>query len=224
MVNVSLELRSLSRLNTDFTGWIGRIFAGYLRGRASSRRQSEVVLRRTVYKTVWRRGPLWWIQYRMNALRSKRLSIGVAYLLIGVIVSPLGHAQEMMVYPAKGQSQEQQSKDRYECNGWAVSQSGFDPSRPPPPAYAPPPQSTAFGGATRGAAVGAVGGAIGGNAGKGAAIGAATGALVGGIRRRNEARQQAEIQSQQNYAVAGQSSAYSRALAACLQGRGYTVN
>ena len=36
--------------------------------------------------------------------------------------------QEMIIYPAKGQSQEQLDKDRYECHVWAVSQTGFDPS------------------------------------------------------------------------------------------------
>ncbi|HKI75119.1 MAG TPA: DUF6515 family protein, partial [Pseudomonadales bacterium] len=36
--------------------------------------------------------------------------------------------QEMIIYPAKGQSQDQLDKDRYECHRWAVSQTGFDPS------------------------------------------------------------------------------------------------
>lgn len=36
--------------------------------------------------------------------------------------------QEMIIYPAKGQSQKQLDKDRYECHVWAVGQTGFDPS------------------------------------------------------------------------------------------------
>lgn len=32
--------------------------------------------------------------------------------------------------PAKGQSQAQQERDRYECFQWAVIKTGFDPSRP----------------------------------------------------------------------------------------------
>jgi hypothetical protein len=32
------------------------------------------------------------------------------------------------IYPSKGQSPEQQQKDRYECHTWAVQQTGFDPS------------------------------------------------------------------------------------------------
>ena len=31
-------------------------------------------------------------------------------------------------YPARGQSAVQQDRDKFECNGWAVKQSGFDPS------------------------------------------------------------------------------------------------
>jgi hypothetical protein len=34
----------------------------------------------------------------------------------------------LMIYPNKGQSEEQQAKDRYECHRWAVTESGIDPS------------------------------------------------------------------------------------------------
>jgi hypothetical protein len=37
---------------------------------------------------------------------------------------------DFFVYPKNGQSQEQQSQDRYECHAWASSQTGFDPTRP----------------------------------------------------------------------------------------------
>jgi hypothetical protein len=168
----------------------------------------------------------------------------VAILMILLsVMAPAAGAQDVFMYPARGQSQQQQDRDRYECHSWAVAQTGFDPSRasaaaaPPPP---PPPQQEArqggfLRGGARGAAVGAVGGAIGGDAGKGAAIGAATGALIGGIRRRDqmerEAQQQRSYQQQQAAAQANQDSAnaaqrnqYNRAMTACLQGRGYTVN
>lgn len=36
---------------------------------------------------------------------------------------------EVIAYPARGQSTDQQGRDRYECHTWAVSQSGFDPAR-----------------------------------------------------------------------------------------------
>jgi hypothetical protein len=123
-------------------------------------------------------------------------------------------AQSLITYPAKGQSPAQQDQDRYACHTWATQQSGYNPSQPPAPPdpYGPSPLR----GAARGAAIGAVGGAIGGNAGKGAGIGAATGALIGGIRRRDQYAQQQSSSSQQQ-------SLYARAMATCMQGRGYTV-
>ncbi|MDB6090743.1 MAG: hypothetical protein JWN85_3527 [Gammaproteobacteria bacterium] len=36
---------------------------------------------------------------------------------------------DLYVYPRNGQSEEQTSNDRFECHKWAVSQSGFDPTR-----------------------------------------------------------------------------------------------
>ena len=36
---------------------------------------------------------------------------------------------EVYVYPRNGQSEEQTATDRYECHKWAVSQSGFDPTK-----------------------------------------------------------------------------------------------
>jgi hypothetical protein len=139
--------------------------------------------------------------------------------------------QDLFIYPTKGQSPEQQSRDRYECHTWAVQQSGFNPTAPqtaqtPPPAPEAP-QGGLGRGAARGAAVGAVGGAIAGDAGKGAAIGAATGTLFGGMRRADQlARQQqaqAEKAMQQQTTAAQGRAAYNRALGACLTGRGYTV-
>ena len=35
---------------------------------------------------------------------------------------------DVVAYPSRGQSSDQQGRDRYECHQWAVNQSGFDPS------------------------------------------------------------------------------------------------
>jgi hypothetical protein len=35
----------------------------------------------------------------------------------------------MLIYPAKGQSAEQQQKDEFECHQWAVQQTGYDPAK-----------------------------------------------------------------------------------------------
>lgn len=146
-----------------------------------------------------------------------------ALVLCGMLVPGSVRAQQVYAYPQKGQSPQQQQQDQAECHGWAMQNSGYNPSvaqgAPPPP----PQGSGAVGGAARGAAVGAVGGAIGGDAGKGAAIGAATGAVFGTMRRNAQNREyQAQVSAQQSQAAAQQSN-YNRAYAACLQGRGYTV-
>ena len=118
-----------------------------------------------------------------------------------------GSAAAQFVYPAQGQSPEQQQRDQGECHSWAVNQTGFNPAT----AGQPQGGGVVRGGA-RGAATGAVIGAIAGDAGKGAAAGAAGGALIGGMRRRDAERQQQAA-----------ANAYQQAFAACMQGRGYTV-
>jgi len=136
-------------------------------------------------------------------------------VLFGVTLTVVGGAAAagLFVYPQRGQSAAQQDKDSYECYRWAKSQSGVDPGAPPPPARAGQHAGGAVGGAARGAALGAAVGAIAGNAGKGAAAGAVVGGVQG--RRRSVAAQQAHQQATR--------SAYDRAFAACMEGRGYTV-
>jgi hypothetical protein len=41
--------------------------------------------------------------------------------------SPIG---DVFVYPKNGQSDETQSRDKYECHKWAQGESGFDPTQP----------------------------------------------------------------------------------------------
>ena len=43
---------------------------------------------------------------------------------------PSSPVEKFFVYPRKGQSEEQQAKDRYECHIWAVGQIGWDPTQP----------------------------------------------------------------------------------------------
>src|SRR5215813_1815393 len=130
------------------------------------------------------------------------------------------HAQGQTFSSAKGQTPEQQGKDTAECQAIAVQQSGFDPTQAQP-AAAPAPQQGGerVRGAARGAAVGAAAGAIGGDAGKGAAAGAAAGTVAGGVRKRRAGR---EAQQQQTATTQGQAG-YSKALGACMQGKGYTI-
>jgi hypothetical protein len=134
-------------------------------------------------------------------------------------------AQQLFIYPQRGQSPQQQQQDRFECHQWAVQQTGFDPmmgAAPPPPA--PAPTTGPLRGAARGAALGAVGGAIGGNAGRGAAIGAGTGAVFGTMRRNDQILQGQAQQAAHAQQTAQQMENFNRAVAACLSGRGYTVS
>jgi hypothetical protein len=162
-----------------------------------------------------------------NPLTRPRLAPAAACLALLAAGAP-AWAQQVIAYPERGQTPEQQARDTAECQAWAAQQVGGSPSAAvPPPPVAQAPQGSAVRGGARGAAVGAVGGAIGGDAGKGAAAGAAAGALVGGMRSRDQHRQ-AEAQQQayanQQAAVAAQQQdVTSRAVAACLTGRGYSV-
>lgn len=147
-------------------------------------------------------------------------------VLLSVVVNTTFAQDDLFVYPQKGQTQEQQSKDQFECHEWAVQQSGFDPSAPGSTAQASTEGSTggeALGRAGRGAALGAVGGAIAGDAGKGAAIGAAAGGGTGLIKKGRQNQEAAEAEAQQAAATEQQRATYQRALSACLEGRGYTI-
>jgi len=154
-----------------------------------------------------------------------------AVLLVAFLSWSHAAAQEPFVYPAKGQSAEQQSKDMAECHVWAVEQTGFDPATAPvpPQTVAKEPEKVAgsgsvLRGAARGAIVGTAAGAIAGDAGKGAAIGAATGGLVGGMRRADQVRSAPKSAPNPEYsAYQERRSNYQRARKACLSARGYTV-
>lgn len=144
---------------------------------------------------------------------------------------------QVFFYPTSGQSPQQQDRDRYECYLWSVKQTGFDPSQPmvaknlrvevipmPPPGHD--------------TAVGAVSGALIGaavshprDAGSGAVIGAVAGAVIGAASDASRQEQAARIQERYDQRDAKQvaqlerrAQDYRRAMAACLEGRGYAVH
>jgi hypothetical protein len=160
--------------------------------------------------------------------------VWISLIIVIIMVAGPVFAQDPIVYPAKGQSEDQMEKDKYQCYSWAKNQTGFDPMKTPT-ATSPPPQKEARrGGAGRGAVGGAAAGAIVGGitggrsgAGKGALIGGGGGALIGGMRRENQRKQEEQARNQwereqtNNYARAR--SEYNRAFGACMEGRGYSV-
>ena len=123
-------------------------------------------------------------------------------IFIMAMTSGMAAAQELIVFPAKGQSNDQMEQDKFSCYTWAKNETGFDPMAPPTATAPPPQQEAAQGGVVRGAARGASGGGCGrrhcriGRSGKGAAIGAASGGLLGGMRRNDQRRREASNQQQ----------------------------
>lgn len=155
----------------------------------------------------------------------------LTFMLAIFFLTGIAAAQELIVYPAKGQSSDQMEQDKFSCYTWAKGETGFDPMAPPTATAPPPTQEAPQGGVVRGAArgalVGVAAGAIAGDAGKGAAIGAASGGLLGGMRRRDQYRREATNQQQWEQQQAQQytqkRNTYNRAYSACLEGKGYTV-
>ena len=139
------------------------------------------------------------------------------------VIFSLPAASQTFFYPTQGQTPQQQQADQGQCHVWAVQNSGFDPAQAQAPQSSTQREGGALRGAGRGAALGAIGGAIGGNAGRGAAIGAGVGGLFGGMRQRDRNRQAQSQQQQQQAAYSQRQADYSRALSACMSGRGYSV-
>jgi hypothetical protein len=140
----------------------------------------------------------------------------------------------IIVFPAKGQTPDQQDADERECLIWGADQLGINPNAPPVDAKAAGQQAkaktdsatagVAVKGAAKGAAIGAVFGSISGNAGAGAAYGATAGVL-GGRKARKQAGKQADAAAQQKVAAERQAKidALKKAMTACLEPKGYTV-
>jgi hypothetical protein len=125
-------------------------------------------------------------------------ALQVAALGLGGVAFAQTPPPQPVIYPANGQSAEQQAVDRDECYAWASRQTGYDPVQAlqqqqallalqarQAASAAPPPSGQVVGGAAGGAAGGALIGAVAGNAGRGAAIGASVGAITSIIRGRS---------------------------------------
>ena len=143
---------------------------------------------------------------------------------------------QVYFYPKEGQTPEQQSRDHYECYNWAMQQTSFDPSQSsiPPERRVkvvpmPPPGHDTVILAIAGAVLGAL---IAGPryAGAGALIGGGYGAAAGAVS--DVSRQQYALQMEEAYAnrdqaldarYEGKARDFRRAMTACLEGRGYSV-
>jgi hypothetical protein len=130
----------------------------------------------------------------------------------------------LYVFPAKGQTPDQQKQDEQGCYTWAQEQSGIDPAGVKAnPDSAKKAAGAKADSATTGAGV------------RGAARGAAGGAIVGGIvgdageasgrRAKKQAKKQAEAQAEQqaHAQAAGTMDNFKKAYSACIEGKGYTI-
>ena len=82
------------------------------------------------YATVWVGGrPYYYANEIYYAHR------GDGYVIVEPPTSDVSQApppaDQLFVYPRQNQSEQLQAKDRFECHSWAVSQTGFDPTRLP---------------------------------------------------------------------------------------------
>lgn len=143
---------------------------------------------------------------------------------------------QLYFYPKAGQTDEQQSRDHYDCYNWAVKQTGFDPGQSAIPTDQrvrvvpmPPPghdtATLAIAGAVLGALIGGPRHALGG-----ALIGASSGAIAGAASdsaRMESARQQEEAYASRDRVrddrLAERASGFRRAMSACMEGRNYSV-
>jgi hypothetical protein len=142
------------------------------------------------------------------------------------ILAPTAAGATQYAYPAKGQDAATQAKDQAECSTWATQQTGFDPAKAPAGGTSGLPinsaQTTAlvgalasgFGGKSN-AALGAASSLLGGGNNTVSQLGgAAVGFLGGGQDQTPKATPAAAPAS---------STEYDHARAACLTGRGYSV-
>lgn len=157
----------------------------------------------------------------------KKFGILVAMFVLFALFAGFVHAEDLVIFPAKGQSASKMEKDKADCQIWAKKETGVDPlalaeqsASQPAPAQ---PKGERLKGAARGAVAGAAIGAIAGDTGKGAAIGATAGTMAGGARQRGTAKAQQDAAAQQQSASKASLDKFKRAYSACLEGKGYTV-
>jgi hypothetical protein len=161
----------------------------------------------------------------------------------GVLSASEAVGQDLFIYPAGGQSEDQQRRDSLECRLWAIDQTGFDPTAPvqdnpvsgPGPAQVPAQGPGLARSTARGAVVGTAAGAIAGNTGRGALAGAAGGAILSTARLGDQRRAQQQVSDdwarqqqirdlEQQQLLTYRRQMFNRAVTACMEGRGYSVS
>jgi hypothetical protein len=142
--------------------------------------------------------------------RPHRITAAMTALVFAAVITGCASSEPpksgVYVYPAQGQTAQQQAQDTGACQIWAQQQSGYDPAADTAKGVGVGAALGALGGAALGAAVGAASGSAGTGAAIGAAAGGVGGATYGGV-------------SQHGKGQAGYDQAYS----ACMTAKGYTT-
>ena len=152
------------------------------------------------------------------------------------VAPPPPLSPKVYFYPLQGQSAEQQDRDKYECYLWARKETGFDPGSANAPVArrvevvpAPAPGGDTAVGAVTGAVIGA---AVSSprNVGGGAVIGGVVGAIAGAVSDQAREEQAQRVQERYDHRSSTVNAnweqrvqEYRRAMRACLEGRGYSV-
>lgn len=138
----------------------------------------------------------------------------------------------LAIFPAKGQSPDQQRADESAAYDWATKQTGWDPYQAKAALDQQTQASAAAAGAARGGAIkggaggalmGAAIGAVAGDAGKGAAIGATSLGLTGGVRSRRAMKTAGGASDAAVTAYQQQFAVWNRNFMAAMESKGYTV-
>ena len=138
----------------------------------------------------------------------------------------------LAIFPAKGQTPEQQRADESAAYDWATQHTRWDPYQAKAlldqqghaaAAQAGDARGGAVKGGAGGAMLGAAIGAVAGDAGKGAAIGATSLGLTGGVRSRRAVKAAGGASADAVAAYQSQFSVWNRNFMAAMEAKGYTV-
>jgi len=173
-----------------------------------------------------------------QSARSRGFVAGIAVLAAVAGVAHAGppslstNPGNLAIFPARGQTPEQQKADEAAAYDWATQQTRWDPYQAKAVLDQQSQASSAAaagarGGAVKGAAGGALMGvaigAIAGDAGKGAAIGATSLGMTGGVRSRRAVKAASGVSADAVSAYQQQFALWNRNFMAAMEAKGYTV-
>ena len=177
----------------------------------------------------------------MRSASGKRLFLTLTALASLLALAPAAEAAppqlsanpaNLAIFPARGQTPDQQRADEAASYDWATQQTGWDPYQAKTVLDQQSQAATTAAGAARGGAlkgaaggalVGVAVGAIAGDAGKGAAIGATSLGLTGGMRSRRAVQAAGNTSTTAVAAYQQQFGVWTRNYMAAMEAKGYSL-